>query len=148
MEVPRLGVGSDLQLSVYATDAAMPDVRCYLWPTPHRIFNPLSEARDWTCNLTVLSWIQFHCTMTGTLEPLCEGRCMDSGGFSLYTCQGDGVASKDSYLQVFPSLYLQANPAIKRWGLFLLPLNQWLSCDVLWLGKNNCISYGTLGWIV
>ena len=29
-----------------------------------RILNPLSEARDWTCNLVVPSWIRFRCAMT------------------------------------------------------------------------------------
>ena len=31
----------------------------------HWILNPLSEARDRTCNLMVPSWIHFHCTTTG-----------------------------------------------------------------------------------
>ena len=43
-----------------------------LWPTPQLmacwILNPLSEARDQTCNLTVPSWIHFCYTMTGTPE--------------------------------------------------------------------------------
>ena len=30
------------------------------------IFNPLSEARDWTHNLMVPSWIHFRCAMMGT----------------------------------------------------------------------------------
>ena len=28
--------------------------------------NPLSEARDWTCNLMVPRWIHFRCAMMGT----------------------------------------------------------------------------------
>ena len=32
----------------------------------HQIPNPLSEARDRTCNLMVPSQIRFHCTTTGT----------------------------------------------------------------------------------
>ena len=35
-----------------------------LWQ--HRILNPLSEARDGTCNLVVPSWIHFCCVTTGT----------------------------------------------------------------------------------
>ena len=31
-----------------------------------RILNPLSKARDWTCNLMLLSWISFSCATTGT----------------------------------------------------------------------------------
>ena len=39
----------------------------YLRPTPQlRIFNPLSEARDRTRNLMVLSRIHFCCTTKGT----------------------------------------------------------------------------------
>ena len=49
MEVPRLGVESELQLLVYTTATAMPDLSC-LWDLHcsfrHRILNPLSEARD------------------------------------------------------------------------------------------------------
>ena len=47
--IPRLGVKSELQLPAYATATAMPD--------------PLSEARDWTCNLIVPSPIRFHYAM-------------------------------------------------------------------------------------
>ena len=32
----------------------------------HQILNPLSEARDQTCNLMVPSLIRFHCTTMGT----------------------------------------------------------------------------------
>ena len=50
MEVPRLGVESELQLPAYTTAVAMPDLRwgCdlhhSLWQ--HWILNPLTEARD------------------------------------------------------------------------------------------------------
>ena len=41
-----------------------------LWPTLQltamQIVNPLSEARNWTSNLMVPSWIPFRCTMMGT----------------------------------------------------------------------------------
>ena len=72
-EVPRLGV--------YATVPAMPDLSCvwdlYHSSWQHWILNPLSEARDWTRNLMVPSWICFHCTMMGTPreEPLKELNC-------------------------------------------------------------------------
>ena len=55
MEVPRLGVQSELQPLAYVTAAAMRDPRyiCDLhyssWQ--RRILNPLSEARDHTCVL-------------------------------------------------------------------------------------------------
>ena len=63
MEVPRLGVESELQLqlSAYATAPATPDLShvCNLdhssWQ--HWILNPLTKAKDRTRNLMVLSRI-------------------------------------------------------------------------------------------
>ena len=55
MEIPRLGVESEMQLPPYTTATATQDpnhicdLPCSLWPC--RILNPLSEARDRTCNL-------------------------------------------------------------------------------------------------
>ena len=52
MEVPRLGVKSELQLPAYTTATAMQDPSCICdlrrssWPC--RILNRLIEARDWT----------------------------------------------------------------------------------------------------
>ena len=50
MEVPRLGVKTELQLLVYTTATAIPDLShtCDLFhrSQQHRILNPLSEARD------------------------------------------------------------------------------------------------------
>ena len=50
MEVPKLGVESDLQLLAYTTATAMPDLSqvCNLLHSSqqHRILDPLSEARD------------------------------------------------------------------------------------------------------
>ena len=69
MEVPRLGVELELLLPAYAR-ATTPDPSCVFdlhhssWQ--RQIVNPLSEARDRTCNLIVPSWIRFHCTMKGT----------------------------------------------------------------------------------
>ena len=65
MEIPRLGVQLEPQLLAYATATATPDLShvCH----PHhssqqcRIPNPLSEARDQTHNLVVLSLIHFSC---------------------------------------------------------------------------------------
>ena len=70
MEVPRLGVKSELQLLAYTTATAMPDPTCVCdlhhssWH--HQILNPLSEGRDGTCNLMVTSQIHFSCSTTGT----------------------------------------------------------------------------------
>ena len=56
MEVPRLGVESELQLLAYATVTATPDLS-HIWDLHHssrqcRIPNPLREARDQTHILT------------------------------------------------------------------------------------------------
>ena len=70
MEIPRLEVQLELQLPVYAIATAMQDPSCVFnlhhtsWQ--RQVLNPLSKARDRTCNLMVPSWIRFHCTMTGT----------------------------------------------------------------------------------
>ena len=52
MEVPRLGVKSELQLLAYATATATADPSCIcdLYHSLRQcwILNPLSEARDWT----------------------------------------------------------------------------------------------------
>ena len=62
MEVPRLGVQSELQPPATTTATAMQDPSCVcdlhhsLW---RQILSPLSKAKDRTCNLMVLSWIFF-----------------------------------------------------------------------------------------
>ena len=72
MEVPRLGVQSELQLPAYTTATATPDMSriCNLYHISGQCLilklKPLSEARDRTCNLIVLSRICFCCTMMGT----------------------------------------------------------------------------------
>ena len=75
MEVPGLGVESELQLPAYITATAMPDPTCVFdlhhssWQ--RQILNPLSKARDWTyilmdtsrvCNL--LSYNEKYSTCT------------------------------------------------------------------------------------
>ena len=70
MEVPRLGVKSELQLPAYTTATATSDLSHICNPhhgsQQHQILNPLSKVRDRTCNLMVPSWIRFHCTTMGT----------------------------------------------------------------------------------
>ena len=71
MEVSRLGVELELQLLTYATATAMPDLIC-ICDLQHSswqrwILDPLSEARDRTGVLMVISWVHYHCTTTGTL---------------------------------------------------------------------------------
>ena len=70
MEVPSLGVQSELPLPAYTTATTMPDpshvcdLHHSLWQ--HRILNPLSRAKDRTGNLMVPSQIRFLCATTGT----------------------------------------------------------------------------------
>ena len=70
MEVPRLGVQSELQPPAYATGTATrdPSCICNLHHSSRQcwILNPLSKARDRTHNLVVPSRIHFHCATTGT----------------------------------------------------------------------------------
>ena len=51
-QVPRLGVKSELQLPIYATATAVPDLSClsdlHYSSVSHRFLNPLSKARDRT----------------------------------------------------------------------------------------------------
>ena len=65
MEVPRLGVELELQLSAYARATAMRDPSrvCDLHHSSWRrqIPDPPSEARDQTCVLVDTSWICFRC---------------------------------------------------------------------------------------
>ena len=72
VEVPRLGVQSELQLPAYTTATATqnPSHICNLHHGSGQcqIFNPLTEARNQTRNLMVTSQIRFHCTTTGTLQ--------------------------------------------------------------------------------
>ena len=70
MEVPRLEVEWELQLPVYTTATAMPDLshirNLHHGPRQHWIFNPLSKNRDRTCVPMDASQIHFHCTTMGT----------------------------------------------------------------------------------
>ena len=64
MEIPRLGIQSELQLPAYTTATATPDPSCVCDPhhssQQHRILNPLSEARDQTQALMDSSQIRFR----------------------------------------------------------------------------------------
>ena len=70
MEVPRLGVQLELHLPAHATATATSDPNriCDLYHSSRQgqILNPLSEARDQTCNLMVPNQIHFCCTTMGT----------------------------------------------------------------------------------
>ena len=60
MEVPRLGVKSELQLPAYTTATQELSQVC------DRIPDPLSKARDRTRILMDTSQIRFHCAIMGT----------------------------------------------------------------------------------
>ena len=71
MEIPRLGVQLELQLPAYTTATATRDPS-HVWDLHHssqqcQILNPLSEAREQTCNLVDTSWVHYHGATTGTL---------------------------------------------------------------------------------
>ena len=70
IEVPGLGVESELQLPAYTTATASWDLSliCNLHHSSGQrwIFNPLSKARGWTLNLMFPSWIHFPCATMGT----------------------------------------------------------------------------------
>ena len=68
VEVPRLGVESELQLPACATATQDPSHICDLHHSSRQrqILNPLREARDQTLNLMVPSQIRFLCATTGT----------------------------------------------------------------------------------
>ena len=68
MEVPSIGVKSELKLPDYCSHSNM-GPEPHLWPThssqQRRILNPLSEARDWMRFLTDISWVCYHWAMIG-----------------------------------------------------------------------------------
>ena len=70
MEVPSLGVESELQPLSYTTATVMRDPShiCDLHHSSQRrqILNPLIEARGQTRVLMDISWIHFCCTTVGT----------------------------------------------------------------------------------
>ena len=73
MEVPKLGVESELELLACATATAVQDPQdpshiCDLHHSSWQcwILNPLSEARDQTYNLMAPNWIRFCCATMGT----------------------------------------------------------------------------------
>ena len=70
MEVPRLGIESEVQLPAFTAATAMPDPSrlCQLHHSPrqHGIPNPQSKARDQTWNFMVPSRIHFRCATSAT----------------------------------------------------------------------------------
>ena len=68
MEVPRLGVESELQLPAYSTATQDPNRICYLHHSSwqHRILNPLWEARDPTWVLMDTNQVHYCWATMGT----------------------------------------------------------------------------------
>ena len=70
MEVPRLGIQSELQLLTYTTATAMPDLSCvcdlHHSSRQRRILNLLSEANDQTCILMDTNWAHYCWATTRT----------------------------------------------------------------------------------
>ena len=70
MEVPRIGVKSELQLLAYARATAMQELSL-VWNLHHssqqcRIPDPLNEARNGTCIIMDPSQVPFLCATLGT----------------------------------------------------------------------------------
>ena len=70
MEVPGLGVESELLLLAYTTATATQDLSHISVCTTAHSNAPLNEARDRIHILMDPSWIRFHCTAVGT--PSCS----------------------------------------------------------------------------
>ena len=75
VEVPRLGVESELHLPAYSRATEIPDL-CHVCKLHHsswqcRILNPLSKAGDQTHNVMVPSWVHFHCATMGIPGMFC-----------------------------------------------------------------------------
>ena len=72
MQVPRLGVQSELQLQAYVTATWDPSFVCDLqhisWQC--QILYPLSKARDLALILMVTSWIRLPCVTVGTPQTI------------------------------------------------------------------------------
>ena len=103
MEVPRLGVELELQPPAYTTATAMPDpsVTCTTSQGKARSFTPLSEARDQTCNLIVLSWICFlMCHYRNSQNQISNGlyRVAKKSGNIEREDEGRALLSKGNYV--------------------------------------------------
>ena len=92
MEVPRLGVESELQLPGYTIATATRDPSCifdlYHSSWRHQILNPLSEARDRTCILMDTSQAHFCCTTMGTPIVACS-TAIFSKMLTIFICRNE-----------------------------------------------------------
>ena len=68
MDVPRLGVKSELQLPAYTIATAMPNPSCVYdlhHSSQQQWILTQSKARDWTCILTDTGWVRYHWATMG-----------------------------------------------------------------------------------
>ena len=123
MEVPRLGVESELQMPAYTTATPTLDLShvCDLHHSSQQcqILNPMSEAKDQTQNLMVPSQSHLCCTMTGT--PLL-------GLFLIYVGMS---APRKLYMFIFPLATL-----LFSYKLFFVSKNPFLEFPS-WLSGNE-----------
>ena len=82
IEVPRLGVESELQLAAYDTATATWD-QCWVFDLHHSsqqywILNPLSEAKDRISVLIETSQIHFHWATMGTPITVLKNNSIDA----------------------------------------------------------------------
>ena len=121
MEVPRLGVESELQLPAYTRAMAMPDLShvCNLHHSSWQrwILNPLREARDGTHNLMVPSRIHFHCATMRTPQYFLAMR---------FTCQF--VQNVRNLQKNFSNLFIEGNLHVSECMHFKAVLLKGQSC--------------------
>ena len=128
MEVPRLGSKSELLLLAYTRATAMPDPSCicdlHHNSQQHKILNPVSEARDQTCHLTVPSQIHFCCARTGT--PI---QCITESYLTFFLSISTEknvahVVNNFNGLEALKFAKSLANACPNKWGLSLNPWGQ------------------------
>ena len=126
MEVPRLGVELELQPSAYTTATAMWDLSyiCDLHHNSrqHRILNPLSEARDWTCTLIDSSQVRFHWATMGTST---------TDTFGVINCLDSALSTNTDVLILSVCVYRRELWSLQDW------------CQQRW-NQNNC---SALTWL-
>ena len=122
MEVPRLGVKSELQLLAYNTATATqnPSHICNLHHSlqPCQISNPLSEARDWIQVITDTSQVCYH-------EPQQELPKVHSFNQLTQTFQNNSwvMEKEKEYIQTLP----QFPPVLKKNYSWIIATSWWLS---------------------
>ena len=106
VEIPRLGVQSDLQLPAYTTATATRDLSCicHLHHSSWQCWNlnPLSEARDQTCILMDTSWIHFCYSTVGTPQGTLEWEWQPRVEiFLFWTCGVCSLRASDSTFLIY-----------------------------------------------